>query len=58
MIGWLMTISFSRSLCFMELVLILCDVIDFECLLYCRAIQTGVAATEYSITSLSVGYFH
>jgi hypothetical protein len=42
----------------MELVVILCDVIDFECLLYCRAIQTGLAATEYSITSLSVGYFY
>jgi hypothetical protein len=46
------------SLCFMELVVILCDIINFECLLYCRALQTGVAATEYSITSLSVGYFH
>lgn len=42
----------------MELVVILRDVIDFECLLYCRAIQTGLAATEYSVTALSVGYFH
>jgi hypothetical protein len=53
-----MTISFSRSFCFVELVVILCDVIDFEYLLYCRAVQTGLAATEYSVTSLSVGYFH
>jgi hypothetical protein len=41
----------------MELVVILCD-IDLECLLYCRALQTGVAATEYSVASLPVGYFH